>query len=85
LANSDPPENKQAEPAFNPRTEQSEDARYLARTGMSHLDQELEALSLWELTRFAWKCWWAVLLASIPIAIIVLLLALIIAKMGAVP
>jgi len=69
------PKNEQGDVPFNPRIEQSEDARYLARTGMSHLDQELEALSLWELTRFAWKCWWAVLLASIPIAIVVLLLA----------
>jgi hypothetical protein len=47
---------------------------------MDHLDQELRALSLWELICFAWKCWWAVLLAGIPIAIGVLLLAVIIAR-----
>jgi hypothetical protein len=68
--------------AFDPRTEQSEDARYIVRSGINHLDQELEALSIWELTRFAWKCWWAVLLASIPIALGVLVLAVIIARLN---
>src|ERR1035438_1096681 len=40
--------------------EVSEDAQYIARNGMNHLSQELRSLSLWDLTSFAWKCWWAV-------------------------
>jgi hypothetical protein len=49
---------------------------------MDHLDQELDALSIWELTCFAWKCWWAVLLASIPITVGAFLLAAVIAKLS---
>lgn len=45
---------------------------------MEHLNLELRALSLWDLTRFAWKCWCAVLLASIG----VLLLAVILSRLG---
>jgi hypothetical protein len=81
-------QNEQVDSPLNPRAEVSEDARYIAgqitqqRSGMGHLDQELNALSIWELTCFAWKCWWAVLLASIPIAIGVLLLAIIVSRLG---
>ncbi|HKM48582.1 MAG TPA: hypothetical protein VJX69_13400 [Terriglobales bacterium] len=76
------PQNEQGGVPFNPRTELSEDAKYIARTGMQRLGVELEAVSIWELTRFAWKWWWAVLLASIPIVGIALLIALIIAGLN---
>ncbi len=74
--------NEHVDVPFNPRTEVSEDARHIARTAMQNLAVELRAISLWELTCFAWKWWWAVLLASIPIAAIVLLIAAIIAMLN---
>jgi len=81
------PKNEQGDVPFSPRTELSEDARYLAgliahQNKMEHLELELRALSLWELTCFAWKCWCAVLLSSIPIAAGALLVALVIANRG---
>src|SRR5208282_5057502 len=76
------PMNEHVDVPFNPRTEVSEDARHIARTGMQRLGVELEAVSIWELTHFAWKWWWAVLIASIPIAGIALLIALIIAGLN---
>ena len=77
------PKNERVEPAFNPRTEQSEDDRpSTGHNKMEHLNLELRVLSLWDLTCFAWKCWWAVLLASIPIAVGALLIAAIIAGLN---
>ena len=49
---------------------------------MTSLSAELRALTFSDLVAIMWRLWWATLVASIPIAVILFVLAFIIARLN---